>query len=292
MPETVGSISNLQLKLGLWYARNKILFRKALILFLILLNAFFFGYSVFATTQLFAVHPNEYENVMKSLVVNGFYPEAWNAKYPLSDLQVTRLDVVPSGPETSNISAVISNPNTVYVAKKVKYDIYVSSEIVASGETYVWPESTKYVVAYGIKGTPSPADANVSIYNVEWLTMAQHESFVDERMNFEIRGIQATPERAAIEGKRSLGTIGFYVRNQTVFNYYDVGFTIAVLSGNNLAGIYYARIDTLKSLEEKYVEVNTLIPFPGVPQIQIEPDINVLNPNVYFTDDTITGDLK
>jgi hypothetical protein len=110
--------------------------------------------------------------------------------------------------------------------------------------------------------------------------IADYAAYHGERLNFKVENAQFLP--SVVEGRGVLSRARFTLTNQTAYSYFEPRFIVELRRGSQLVGIQAVVVEKLKAGERREVEVSWFDRIGAVSNIEVTPEIDILNPEVYM----------
>ena len=163
------------------------------------------------------------------------------------------------------------------------YTIGIGQEVERFPDGFLLPGEER-PLARTIRGAP----AGTAVFNIDavsWRRVSRREIpdfavWRNEHLNFEVTNAEFLP--AIIQGKGSVSRARFTIANQTAYGYVAPKFLVLLYRGTRLAGIQSTILDQFKSGETRAVEVSWIDGLGAVSNIEVIPEIDILNPEVYL----------
>lgn len=88
-------------------------------------------------------------------------------------LAVTESSIMQSGPDRYDVLIKVHNPNDVFGASDFRYTVSLVDALgnvlaTQSGNDFIFPQDTKYVLSFNFSSTTKPATAKFSVSDVTW----------------------------------------------------------------------------------------------------------------------------
>ncbi len=171
--------------------------------------------------------------------------------------------VFVSGQDLYSIGAKIRNPNTNFGASYFTYTFYLydaSGSLLRAktGDSFIWPGESKYIIEAGIELLKAPVTAKLQISEPTWREVKDFKS-----IDLAVGNI--------FYGKGKAGSGKFYEVNATAANgtSYDLNkvyvSTVLFGSGNLPIAVNSTILETLKSKESRLFSMPWFSPFSGIP---------------------------
>ncbi len=277
-----GQVSNFKLKVSYWYVSHKFQLRTGLIILLIIINLAFYSYSLYRFLVIYLVEGKNFQRDMNSLTANLIDYSYFNRVNKPQDLEILGFDVVDGREGRYDFIAKIKNPNLVWAAEQVSFQLIVNGEVVAEKESFIYPNEEKYVAIFGqeVSGGENPV---LKIAQVNWLRYHDFESFSTQRLRFEVSDIEfKSAQESGIRGELPVSILDFKIKNNSAYNYWHVGVNMVLLSAQQVGGANYISLDQFRSGETRDVEMRWYESLPSINQVEIIPEVKISNPDSYM----------
>lgn len=199
------------------------------------------------------------------------------------DIRVSKAGYLETGTSGQyDVYAIINNPNQNYGAKSFDYTFSLkdgSGKILSqkSGTSYILPGEEKYLVEADIVSTEEPIKVELEIKNYQWI-----QAELTQKPDFKIVYKEYKPMTSGTGFAQAVGIL----KNESPYDFNIITIRVVLLdSDNNVVGLNYTDIRTVKSGEER--EFRALWPqkFPGADHfdhMDIRAEVNVQDPNAFY----------
>ncbi|MCX6794824.1 MAG: hypothetical protein NTY31_02470 [Candidatus Falkowbacteria bacterium] len=271
-------VSLKRMNFGLWVAEHRRRIIKLFIAFLISLSAFFFIYSsYYFVVYLISGDPN-------AQLLNDNL--SFSARQAASALEISSPQVFDNDGQP-DLAVQIVNPNEKFMAN-FSYCFKLGDKDVACGQAFILPAEKKYILALASEFSGRPSELSFSISDIFWRRIDAHQipswaDFYSQRLDFAISDLDFTT--AALSGlsdKINLNTLGFSIKNQTAYGYYEAPLNIFLYSGSDLVAVNRYLLQNFLSGETRVVKISWPGRFDAVNRTEVAPDINIMDDNVYL----------
>lgn len=205
-----------------------------------------------------------------------------------SPVSISQIAVIPAGQGRYDLVATVKNSNEKWAVYSFTYHFSGSNLVTEKKKGFILPGEEKFLVDLGVESKSRPVNLNLNITGLEWRRIDAHEianynNFYNERLGFKIDNIKFYPAATSGLGdKLPVSAATFDVYNATAYNYWQVGFYVALYRGGSLTAINYITASQFRSGDKASLEVRWFEPISSVSQIVVEPEVNILNPAVYM----------
>lgn len=206
---------------------------------------------------------DEVQNGKEEGVDCGFLACGIACQEPVKPLEILSEKLFQIRPGDYDFVAHIYNPNTTYGGAGVSY-ILTTSAGTRSGNTYILPGQTKYLVLTSIRSQGVLTEADLDIQSVQWekLNVPSGVNLINRRGNFTTDGSES-----AYEG---------VVFNDSNYDFDSVEISVILFDTSNaVVGVNRTELRTLLSKTERSFKVSWPFPFPGVARTEVQASTNL-----------------
>lgn len=267
-----------RMNFGLWLSESRAKIMKIIIIFLIVLSAFFFVYSSYNYIIYFLTSANNKDEI--SLVDTGIL-----SPRQVSELIIGTPQVFRSG-GGYDMAVSLKNPNDKY-SGTYSFCFYANETDIKCSSDFILPGEEKYATALGQK-IDDQAVIGFKITNINWQRFDNRKipnwaTFANEHLNFRIENLNLVlAERSGLSEKIGLDLLSFSIVNNTNFGYYEVPLLITFYSGEDLVGVNSYLLKNFKSGETKFVRLSWPGGLGNISRTEIRPYLNILDDNIYL----------
>jgi hypothetical protein len=272
-----------QLQFAGWYVYHKILLKKILIGFLILLSVIFWGYGLYGLVNYYFIEGPAFNAAINSLTKSINYSTINTAIQP-KNLLFGTTTIFSSGAGRYDFAAQVSNQNSNWRAE-FTYDFLVDGVARPERNSFILPGDQKYLFDLGVDEANKPHQVLLEVKNLAWRRINPHDipdyaAWRDARLNFVVQNVKFSP--AAIQGAISISRASFDVTNNSAFSFWDVGFAIFLYRGSSIAAVNYITLEEFRSGQNRPVEVSWFEPLSSITQVKVVPEVDIFNPSVFM----------
>lgn len=281
-PATSGNFTDSQLKFSYWYVTNKLVLRKWLAVFLIVISVLF-GLYIGWQLIFYAIEYNIENYYIRQMIYGENYNlQTLDALEPI-DLNISGSMVLGGGSGRYDFISQITNPNSGWLAT---FDYqYVSGDTKTYlRKGFILPKSDKYLMDLSVESR----GADLEISNLKWQRFIDYDMIYNNRYRFTISNEEYFPGQELEDPNQLV----FNIKNESAYNYWEVGVQVFLANSGNIISANYITLDQLKSGEDRRVELNWNTQLSNVTSFQIYPDINILDEDNIMPPDSPIGDLR
>lgn len=273
------ALSERGLEFSLWYVKHKVLLRRVLLGLMVAIDAAFLAYTVFGAGRDLVLIPSrkkyEFELLRAQLPSNPL-----ETSRP-QDLQLGGVELLHTG-GAADVLARVRNPNPQWYVR-FNYTIGLGDKVENAADGFLLPgEERPFFKTFRTRasGTVVFNIENVSWRRIRGQEAADFESWKAERIRFEVTGAQFLP---ALDGdKGGLSRATFTVTNNSAYSYLAPKFLVLLYRGSRLVAIQGVVVDRFQTGEARQVEVSWFDRIGAVSNIEVVPEIDIMNPEVYL----------
>lgn len=168
-----------------------------------------------------------------------------------------------AGPDLYSAAAKIKNPNTNFGASNFSYTFYFYDETgtlfnTSTGEAFIWPGESKYIILGGVNLSKNPAKTQLQLGEPAWREIKDFKGIALVLSNINYGKGQSDSGKSF--------EINFRANNNTPYDLAKVNISSVVFDKNDspLAAAS-TLLENLKSKEYRQSNIAWFSPFPGVP---------------------------
>lgn len=278
-------ISTRRLDVGLWYLRHRKKFIVIFIAVLALTAASTIGYSLYKFSDYVFFGRFEDQKIYLELTSgSSFVTSKTNAG---NNLSYSEVRILPSSANRHDVVAAVTNTNDRSVVN-ISYYFDINGEKIGAAQDFIFPGDTKYLMALGQSITAVNPRANLVIEDVSFGRIDRHAisdwaKYRADRLDFLIKdAVFKAGVESGLSEKVSLGELNFDITNQSAYGYKTVKLAILLKSRGEVAAATYYWLDNFRSGENRQIRLTWPGHLPVIDQVDIVPDINILDDNVYL----------
>ncbi len=184
----------------------------------------------------------------------------------------------------------VYNPNSDWLAT---FSYYFTS---SSGETkqhhaFVLPGENKYLLTFAESSTTRPLNTEVVIEDLSWQRIDAKETndvaaWLAEHQKFTVENV--SHEASVQLGGEAITRTSFTITNNSAFSYWSPEFSVLLGRSGALVGVNTVTIPGFESGETRVVNVNWFGNVPTSASVEIVPNIDFFDDEVYMTPTTET----
>lgn len=273
------------LEVGLWYIRHRKNLYIAIIVILGLIGSVSLGYSIYKFSHYLLVGQEQDAQLFRDLGSEPLpvFPE----NNPDDYLNILETSILLIKNNQADLIAKVESSHTRSVIN-FSYYFMVGGEKSEEGSSFILPGESKYVMIFNqaVTGTPSGAQLvieNIVFSPIDRQILAEWETYRQSRLDFVIEDKKFTPgQSSGLSEKINLGELSFTISNQGGYSYRQVPLAIVLKSGERIVSISRYYLDNFRSGETRSIRVGWPGNWPGINQIEIEPDLKILDESVYL----------
>lgn len=292
-------LSDFKLRIGYWVVTNKIFIKRFIIFILFSLDVLLVSFSSYRFIQFYSVERVQYEKIMSGLVsYNIDYSTYWKKIKP-QEMQILELDSVSLSGNKYNFVAKVRNPNiNKWVAREIEYYFVYNNQKTEIKKSFLLPGEDKFLGAFNVESSSKILKPSLQIANIKWrrIKKGDLEEFlkkVDNFTDFTITEKQfLTATELGLEGGSRTNAVRFLTRNNTIYDYYDIGFFVVTYNGPIITSANYLTLNTFLSNETREAEMRWHEPISRPSLILVEPEVDFFDETVIIGKDDSIGNIK
>jgi len=273
--DNLDNLSLRDMNFGLWLSQKRQTFLRILIGILIVLCVFFFVYSAYNYVIYF---------MNNDPVVEVSIPSS--PRQVTEDLQVSAVEILSNG-RSHDLMATIKNPNEKF-AGTFNYCFMSGANSILCRSDFILPLSEKHIIALSQDLASGSEVISLTASDVVWKRFDVHQIsdwqlFASTHLNFAVTDSNFKPAATnGLSDKVDLSAFDFSITNQTPYGYYQVPLNIFLYNGSTLVGVQRYFLANFLPGEIRKVKLSWYDNLNNVTRTEVEPDINILDDNVYL----------
>jgi len=293
----VEGLSTKKLTLGLWFVEHRQHLRWVLIGFLIIIATISWVYTIGGFTYYLARGMTEDEVLVRQLVQQGNIEHSYLARIAAQDLSYSPVQVFGANNNRYDFLVKVRNVNQKWWAE-FNYYFLIGEKQTEKFQGFIFPQENKYFIALNQSLLTAPTYVEFITKDFEWHRIDQHrisnwQDFYTSHLNIENKEIKYIPASASeLSEKIGLNQLSFTTINKTAYNYWEVNYIILIYSGGGITGINRYIINDFMSGQNRQVELS----WPGnlgrVDKVELIPEINIMDNDVYIKYEGGIGEEK
>jgi len=284
-PSEIGKLSEKKLKWGYWWVTHKVQVRKIFTLILGIIGAALVAFAAFGFLDWFFGSGVRERTEIGTLTQQVIPYASFREKFKPIDIVIDSPVVMESGSGSYDFFSRAFNQNEIWWVS-FEYQITASGVTTKTVPSFLLPGETKNLFALGIDSDSRPGSPEISITNLKWHRVNQHdirpsyEAWSDARLNFRLTGLEFVPPEPT--DLVPVSNAKFTVINDTGFSYYTIGFFVTLYSGPKIVGVNYITISELRAGERRPVEASWFTTLPNISRVEVDPTVNIFDEGVYI----------
>jgi hypothetical protein len=283
MPNGNNQLSEKQLKFGYWYVSHKGQLRKFWFGVLIVLDVLLVGYALYGLVDYFLISWTRDQAVSRNLGQSFVSHDAVRRLAPIP-LATKSVHTFRSGEGRYDLLAILQNQNVDWYAT-FRYEFVVAGAATSEQEGFILPTEEKYIAQFAQALGGVPRDAEFRLTSLAWHHVNRHvirdyESWRGERLR--VATSDVTHQSNVVGLDQGTSRTSFDIQNPSAFGYWRLGLFVTLLRGTTPVAVNYITLENFDSSEERHVDVHWFEPLPGSSTIDIRPEVNLFDPDVYL----------
>ncbi len=280
-------------KFSYWYIENRVMLRRISIVFLAGFSGIFLFYGLWGLANHYLVNYDANKRVEYSISEGRLNYEMIAESSRPKGLQTVGSFMMSSDRGNFDFAAEVFNPNSEWLVESFDYYFNFGGERTETKSEYILPRQRKFLMDLNYPATIMYSTVNVVIDNVKWKKVANYTELREKILQFDFKNVRVlTPKQSGVSGKLQISTIEFDILNQGSHNFWDPKFVILIYQGSRIININQLVLSSISSGEILEQSLNIFQKLPINAKVEIVPDINILNEEVFKGYDFNSGELK
>jgi len=287
-----------KLMFGLWFLKNRknflyLFYTLLIVISVITWSLFFLTFGSYVITGM-----NEDKKLLNELSIDNFgiLHNIVLSQSP-QPFKYQKMDILKVDNKKYDFVIKVKNPNKKHGAEFVYY-IMVNGKKYGNKKGFILPDETKYLLILGNEFVREPNNAEFFTDQISWTRINGHnfpnwEQFKNDRLKINTDNINFIPAKATtISEKIKLNTLSFSILNDTAYNFKSINFVIILLKGSKIVGVNEYALNSFLSGNTDIVDITWTGRISKPSDIIINPEINIMDRDIYIKYDGGVGEKK
>jgi hypothetical protein len=294
MPNTIyDNLSDDELKAGYWYVTHRVLLRKVFVFALAIASGGLLLYGIVGLVNYYLVDSAVRQALQADLAKSKLNQQLLSEINRPLDLQIMDTEVVKAGDNGYDFITNVVNPNSQWAVESFDYYYLIGEEKSNVKSEYILPGQSKLVLYLNYPREGFVGSASLIMENIKWKKTANFNEWQEKVMQFAFENqIVLSSKKSGISEQEMISTIQFDVLNKSPYSFWEPRFIVFVVKNGKIVGATQVVIDSLSSGEKRTETVNMFQSISGGAELEIAPDINILDPNVFKGGSGSSGEVK
>jgi hypothetical protein len=276
-----------KMSLGLWLVQNKPLFKLFVYVILIIISVITWSRFLYVYGEYIIFGMRYDQEIIFDLSQRLIPDHSYFVELMPNDIKLGKVQVLKIADQKYDIFVQINNPNEQYYCS-VEYHFAADNKEFGSSTAFLLPNDSKYLYTLAKEFNKNPTSFQIIIDSLGWSRIDKKripdwQSFKDNHINTKFSNIKFTPaNETGLSEKENLSTLEFQVKNDTVYNYWEIDFVILLKNREKIIGIN--RYKQYNFLAEKSYDIDMTIAgvIGYVTDIIIYPELDIMNNELYI----------
>lgn len=290
-PKPVAVPADAQLEFGYWWVGHRSVVKNVLLLSCMVISGFLLLYGLYGLTDYYLLSYSVNKKLYEPRAVNL----NWNylAQISMPDSLILDTVKVVRANENYDLIVPVKNPNDKWYVEKLTYHFDFSGQATPTKIKYVLPLQTVYLAELNLPRQGTGLSADLVVEDIQWKKEPAFQSLYDKFYQFDVTDISyVAAQQTGIEGAEPVNQVKFKIKNVSPQNFWDLELVILLYGGTQLRGVNVYNLPSLDALEQKEIVINWPGALPPINKVNVIPQIDILDPNVYKGFEETPGELK
>ena len=277
-----------KLKFGLWFVAHRRHFRMLLIIFLIVISAIFWTYSIYGFAYYLSRGMEEDNKLLRELAQINAVSKDFIERLKPKDLRTFPVKMIKLPGGKFDFAVKIKNVNNRHWGE-IEYYFLAGDEEVGKASGFIFPGEEKYLLALGQELKLRPMNAQFKIKKLNWYRINAREipdwvEFSDNRLkDIIVSDVKFLPSyKSGLSEKISLNHLEFNVFNHTAYNYWSIDFNILLFRGSNIISVNRYKLKEVLSDQDRQVGISWPGPLGLIDKVEVIPEVNIMADDIYI----------
>jgi hypothetical protein len=280
--DPTGEFGTTEFKRAVWFAKNKLLLYRLVIIFLAAFSAITICFSLWKAFTILYFDLTAGRQMDAELSTSPNYA-ALHPRFAPAPIEILNSTVLPETGGKIGVWSELANPNARYI---VYFDYYYDFGGVASAKQagFLLPQETKPMVQLGIDTNVYPGSPNLMVENIRWERISAHTvpdtaAWQAERSSFSVENFVFS-----FSGEQGLNAsaIRFSLINNSAYGFRNPVFYVGLYNNGGLVGAMRFDLADFESLQRREIDLRNYTENLTVSEIKVFPIIDLYDNSVYL----------
>ena len=273
-------LSDKQLKIGYWWVTHKSQLKKWWVIILLVIDVLIMLFVLFKLILVIAYWSRD-SRIPEKMSFSYINFIGYHQSNDPQDIKVIDELALPQslGTQAVDLIAKVENPNQKWASENLQYRFKYGQATSDSLTTYLMPQETKYLLAYGLASEEMGADPKLVIESVNWQRIEQPAKL--PLIDLQITDIN--PQRISLKDATGYSLrVSAKVTNQSIYSLKKVRFIVLLSSGGRINGFKEISLNNVESFSEREIEVVFKESTYFGTDVEIIPELNLLDEDNFY----------
>ena len=294
MPNNIyNNLSDDDLNVSYWYVTHRILLRKVGIGVLMIFSLAVLVFGIVNLVNFYSAGEQDIAGLTSSVTQEKLNIELLAEANKPKDLSVGETKVLAGNKGYVDFVTEMFNPNIQWTVQSFDYYYMIGEEKTETRTDFILPGQEKYLIFFNHASKTSAINAQLVIENIRWDKISNYQSLKEKMLVFDFNEAKVlSADNSGLSEDEKISTVSFDILNKTSYNFWEPRFIVLLTRGDKLIAVADVFADGLAPGERKSESINLIQSLPSSTKLQIVPDINILDPAVFKSFATGSGELK
>lgn len=278
-------LSQKDLDRGMYFLQHKAMFiRLAWILAILIIVSI---YSVLVFNVVRYIQAPSWLAISESFKSSGVWSNYHQFKAPI-EIELGQARALTLGNSVYNLVATIKNPNPDWLASSLEYKFIINGQALPVRTAFLNAADQHLLLQLGYKTDAPVASADIEIDNVRWQRLTDETP----QISWPITELKYQGESSVQVGGVMVNLpaqVSWQAQNKSLFNFWEVGWQVALFENDNIIGVAELNERDFKSLETRNIEATWAYNLPRATRAEVWPVLNWLDKNNFKSTESIPG---
>jgi hypothetical protein len=274
-----------KMNIGLWLVSNRRRFIWGFIIFLVVLSAALYGYTIYGYVDYLFFGGQRERLAIEELSKTPAVSEEQRLQSQAKPLE----NSTPQNFSNSNFSdflTKLNNPNDKFFVK-FDYCFTDSGQDIACSNTFLLPSESRYTAIFNSTSTVA-TQLGFRMFNFKWERLNAHiypdwKAFYTDHINFSTSDVNfKSAADSGLSDKLSLNSLDFNITNNSAYNFWEVPFTIVMYNGPLVVAVNHYSVTDFMSSETRPVKISWAGAVSAVNKVEIYPELDITDNSVFM----------
>ncbi len=278
-------LSKKDLDRGMYFLQHKAMFIRLAWISAILILVIIYGFLVLNVIRY--VQAPGWLEISQSFKTPAVWSTYHQAKAPI-EIELGQARALTLGNSVYNLVATIKNPNADWLASSLDYKFIINGQGLPTRSAFLNAFDQHLLLQLGYKTDVPVASVDIEIDNVRWQRLTNETP----QISWPITELKYQGESSVQVGGVMVNLpaqVSWQAQNKSLFNFWEVGWQVALFENDNIIGVAELNERDFKSLETRTIEATWAYNLPQASRAEVWPILNWLDKNNFKSTESTPG---
>ncbi len=261
-------------KISYFFIANAVVFKRLAIILLILINVGVWTWGVIEFES-YLRSAFSYNKLMEDLIQTKIDWQNIQQKNKPQKITFSAVNILRND-DSYDFVVKAYNPNKDWKVRQVNYTFLVDNYMLEERSEFILPGQNKYLTSFSYSSKIPPQQVEFKVNNLQWQRIKNEE--LDKMQIID----NIIIDNKNFKSSSNLSQLSFEAFNNTHYNFWQIGWQIALYKNEKLYAYNYLTSNTFLATDKRQISATWLEDLSSPGRIEILPDVDVFDEGNYI----------